>query len=68
VYLDWARYPITETEELGTKGYIVHFRDLRYDYPGRTGRNPLGASVELDRDRHVVSEYFGTPSDAPRNP
>ena len=59
VYLDWARYPITETESLDDGGYIVHFRDLRYDYPGRVGRSPLGASVELDRNLQVVREYFG---------
>jgi inner membrane protein len=68
VYLDWAKYPITETEPLPDGGYIVHFRDLRYDYPGRIGRSPLGASVELDRDLHEVREYFGTPSSiAPHN-
>ena len=68
VYLDWAQYPITETEQLENGGYIVHFRDLRYDYPGRAGRSPLGASVELDRSLHVVREYFGTPGGvAPHN-
>jgi len=68
VYLDWARYPITETESLDDGGYIVHFRDLRYDYPGRLGRSPLGASVELDRNLRVVREYFGVPGGvAPHN-
>jgi inner membrane protein len=61
VYLDWAQYPITETEEFEAPraGYVVRFKDLRYDYPGRTGRSPLGASVELDRNLNVVSEAFG---------
>ncbi len=61
VYLDWAQYPITETEQLEApqQGYIVRFKDLRYDYPGRTGRSPLSASVELDRNLNVVSESFG---------
>ena len=46
-FLDWARYPITETEDLGPgRGHLVRFRDLRYDYPGSSGRAPLGASVE----------------------
>jgi len=32
VYLDWARYPVTETEPLESgRGYIVRFRDLRFD-------------------------------------
>jgi inner membrane protein len=61
VYLDWAKYPITETEQmLPAQDYIVHFKDLRYDYPGRTGRSVLGASVELDRKLNVVSESFGS--------
>jgi inner membrane protein len=68
VYLDWAKYPITETEQGDDGSYIVHFRDLRYDYPGRVGRSPLGASVELDRSLHVLREYFGVPGGvAPHN-
>jgi inner membrane protein len=60
VYLDWAKYPITETEEVESPpGYIVRFVDLRYDYPGRTGRSPLSAAVQLDRDLKVVHEWFG---------
>ena len=32
VYLDWAQYPITETEALDSPrgGYIVYFQDLRF--------------------------------------
>ncbi len=59
VYLDWAKYPVTETEPVGA-GYIVRFRDLRYDYPGQTRRGVLSAGVELDRDLNVVSETFGS--------
>ena len=61
VYLDWAHYPMTETEqfEAPQAGYTVRFRDLRYDYPGRTGRSPLSAVVELDPALNVVSETFG---------
>ena len=58
VYLDWAKYPITETEQL-ERGYFVRFKDLRYDYPGRERRSPLAAGVELDRNLNVVSESFG---------
>jgi inner membrane protein len=62
VYLDWAKYPITETEplEFGERGYIVRFKDLRFDYPERRGRNVLSASVVLDQNLHVVEERFGT--------
>lgn len=66
VYLSWAQYPVTETEELANHtalndraAYVVHFRDLRYDYPGRDARATLGASVALTRDLQVVDERFG---------
>jgi len=66
VYLDWAKYPITETEKIEPPpGYIVRFTDLRYDYPGRTGRSPLSAAVQLDRDLKVVREWFGSRSQVP---
>ncbi len=69
VYLSWAQYPITETEEIGNDpvgnarpAYIVRFRDLRYDYPGRIARGTLGAVVLLTRDLQVVGERFGMKS------
>jgi inner membrane protein len=59
VYLDWAQYPITETEPLdfGEGGYIVRFQDLRFDYPERKG--VLSANVELDKNLKVVAITFG---------
>ena len=69
VYLSWARYPITETEQLENDpvsserpAYVVRFRDLRYDYPGNRAHNTLGAAVFLTRDLQVVDEGFGTGS------
>ena len=61
VYLDWAAYPIPETEPLqfGEGGYIVRFKDLRFAYPERRGKNTLSGTVELDRNLRVVSEGFG---------
>jgi inner membrane protein len=72
VYLSWAEYPVTETEKLANDpvddpveharaAYVVRFRDLRYDYPGRSSRAraPLGATVFLTRDLQVVEERFG---------
>lgn len=57
VYLDWAQYPITETQRTD-RGYVVYFRDLRYeDLAGR--RSPLAASVELDSNLNVVAERMG---------
>ena len=60
VYLDWAKYPISETEEIAAPhSYIVRFKDLRYDDPARTGRSPLSAGVQLDSNLKVVREWFG---------
>ena len=67
VYLDWAKYPITETEELAPPktGYVVLFEDLRFQQSLRLfrkqagGRGPLTAGVKLDKDLHVVEEFFG---------
>ena len=61
VYLDWAQYPLTETEPLasGEQGYIVRFKDLRFEQPGRSSRKVLEANVELDRNLIVVGENFG---------
>jgi len=66
VYLDWAQYPITETELLQPPqdGYIVHFVDLRYvQIPSALsrsrGRRALSAAVELDKNLHVVGDIFG---------
>jgi inner membrane protein len=69
VYLSWAQYPITETEELqndpvesSRAAFLVRFRDLRYNYPGSSARATLGATVLLTRDLQVVDERFGTGS------
>jgi inner membrane protein len=65
VYLDWAQYPITETQTLSEGGYIVHFQDLRYVRlasalgRGRT-RRPLSAGVKLDSNLHVVGDVYET--------
>jgi inner membrane protein len=66
VYLSWAQYPITETEELQNNrienaraAYVVRFRDLRYDYPESPARATLSAFVLLTRDLQVVDEHFG---------
>jgi hypothetical protein len=70
VYLDWAQYPITQTENLDLPegGYIVNFQDLRFvQLPGllRRGgtRRALGAGVQLDRDLRVVGDVYGTGAD-----
>jgi inner membrane protein len=67
VFLDWARYPITETEVLEPpdEGYIVHFQDLRYvqvpnAFSGKDGRRVLGVGVKLDKDLRVVGDVYET--------
>jgi len=64
VYLDWAQYPITETEPLASaeQGYVVRFIDLRFQQPGKPSRGVLAANVELDRNLNVVGENFGLQS------
>jgi len=63
-FLDWAQYPITETEALEPQGgYIVYFQDLRFagipsSITGRQNRGPLGRAVELDKNLHVVGDVF----------
>ena len=65
VYLDWAKYPITETEELSRArpGYLVSFHDLRYEYAGLS-RRPLTAGVLVDKNAQVIKEFFGPPQDS----
>jgi inner membrane protein len=60
VYLDWAKFPITETERLSDGGYVVHFQDLRFTQAhDESGRRPLAAGVDLDRNLHVSNEFLG---------
>jgi len=79
VYLDWAQYPITETEALQPpqEGYIVRFQDLRYvqlpnffsrmmgrpTTPGGNRPRGLGAAVQLDKNLHVVGDVLGSGKD-----
>ncbi len=60
VYLNWAQYPITETEQLSPpeSGYVVRFFDLRFMYPD-SNRKFLGGWVQLDPNLNVVAENFG---------
>jgi len=73
VYLSWAQYPITETEQLendagnnSRAAYAVRFRDLRYDDPESPARGALDAAILLNRDLQVVEERFGTRSRSDR--
>ena len=65
-FLDWAQYPVAETEALEPpeEGYIVHFQDLRYvqvpnALSGDRGRRVLGVGIKLDRNLHVVGDVYG---------
>jgi inner membrane protein len=68
VYLDWAQYPITETESLDPPegGYIVEFVDLRFtqlpsllDRRGEPNR-ALAAGVRLDKNLQVAGDVYGS--------
>ena len=71
VYLDWAQYPITQTEAVDSSqqdspapGYIVDFQDLRFvQLPSPLGRNrtrrALGAGVQLDHNLRVIGDVYG---------
>jgi inner membrane protein len=66
-FLDWAKYPMTETEVLGPpeEGYIVHFQDLRYlqlpsAFGGKDGRRVLGVGVKLNKELRVVGDVYDT--------
>jgi inner membrane protein len=66
VYLDWAVYPITETEVLDNGDYMVQLEDLRYWYSSRAmpwlrrgNSRPLGAGIELNSSLQVKSYLFG---------
>jgi inner membrane protein len=67
VYLDWAQYPITETEALDPSegGYVVEFVDLRFvqlpsllSHRGEPNR-ALAAGVRLDKNLRVVGDVYG---------
>jgi inner membrane protein len=63
VYLDWAQFPITETQSLPDGGYIVQFKDLRYlrlaSSLGRhRSRPPLSQEVKLDSNLRVLGDVY----------
>jgi inner membrane protein len=60
VYLDWAKFPLTETEPLSDGRYIVRFEDLRFEQAGaQGGRKPLSAGVEVSPQLKVLRAFFG---------
>jgi inner membrane protein len=65
VYLDWAVFPITQTEPLqgAFKGYLVSLQDLRFTYPEMQGRGTLSGWVLLGPDLRVQEEGM-----SPRKP
>jgi inner membrane protein len=65
VYLDWAQYPVTDTQTLPDGGYVVHFQDLRYLHLAtpltkRRARRPLSAGVKLDSNLNVLGDVYET--------
>jgi inner membrane protein len=68
VYLDWAQYPITETETVDSPaaGYVVEFVDLRFvQLPSLLSRRgepnrALAAGVRLDKNLQIVGDVYGS--------
>jgi inner membrane protein len=65
VFLDWAQYPITESESLQPpqRGFIVVFEDLRFAgiaIAGRTSSRALSRAVKIDKDLNVVGDVYET--------
>jgi len=65
VFLDWAQYPITETESLQPpqRGFIVVFQDLRFagiTIAGRPSSRALSRAVKIDNDLNVVGDVYET--------
>jgi len=65
VFLDWAKYPITETETLQPpqEGYIVRFQDLRFAgiaIAGGRSRRALTRAVRIDTNLKVVGDVYET--------
>lgn len=60
-YIGWARFPITETEALesGGRGYVVRFKDLRFEFAGRREDYSPWAVVRLNRDLSLADMTFG---------
>jgi inner membrane protein len=63
VFLDWAIYPITETETLQPpqEGYTVLFQDLRFagiTIAGRPTRRALSRAVKINKDLRVVGDVY----------
>lgn len=63
IYLDWAQYPVLETERLpGAEGYRVRFTDLRFSrIPSDRQSFPLTGYVILDSKLNVMDMYVGNP-------
>ena len=61
-YMNWARFPITETEPLesGGRGYVVRFKDLRFELAGRRADHSPWAIVRLNRDLTVTDMTFSS--------
>ncbi len=65
VFLDWAQYPITETEVLQPpqQGWDVLFQDLRFSgiaIAGRRSRRALSRTVQIDKNLKVVGDVYDT--------
>jgi inner membrane protein len=59
-YMNWSRFPIPETEPLesGRRGYVVRFKDLRFELAARREDYSPWAVVRLNQDLSVADMRF----------
>jgi inner membrane protein len=66
VYLDWARYPVLETETRDDpRRYTVRFIDMRFRYPD-SSQNVLSPRVDLDSNLRPINFWWGQRKDSVR--
>jgi len=66
VFMDWARYPLLETETRDDpRRYSVRFIDMRFLYPG-VDQAVLSPRIELDADFKPIAVWWGKRKDSVR--
>lgn len=61
-YMNWAHFPITETEplEAGQRGYVVRFKDMGFEFASSREQYSPFAVVRLNRDLSVADMTFNS--------
>ena len=62
VFMEWARFPLLETEERSSQKYNVQFLDMRFLYPG-SNRAVLSPREELNHALKPIAVWWGQRAD-----